>query len=157
MTGVGKRVCQRVRNDQKVMPKRDWNKTHRQNVVALHGSEPSEYPDLTEQIATSKGRSKVHGPWMRACASCGQYYPEDAYNEHARSCHPPSKAKKVKCRICGTEVDPTRLRTHMYHYHPKPGWANPPPKGVTVKCRYCRKKVKLRGLKDHNKMWHGWK
>jgi len=37
----------------------DWDKRRRQNLVSLDGSEPSEFPDITKQIAKAKGMAKV--------------------------------------------------------------------------------------------------
>ena len=132
----------------------DWDKVRRQNRVASNGAEPSEFSDLTKQIATAKGFSKVHGPWMRACACCGKYYDERARDEHARICRPPPKSKKVKCRKCGVEMDASMLASHLRRQHPAPWWPNDPPKSVVVRCRICGRKVQLRGLSQHLKDNH---
>src|ERR1035437_10108971 len=81
----------------------DWDKRRRQNVVLRQGSEPSEFPDITKQIAKAKGFAKVRGPMLRACTGCGQYYDEHAPEEHV--CRPRPKSKKVRCRKCGEELD----------------------------------------------------
>ncbi len=135
------------------MPERiDWDKRRRQNLVSQHGSEPSEFPDLTKQIARAKAIAKVRGPMLRACTGCGQYYDEHAPEEHV--CRPRPKSKIVKCHKCGAEVDASCIRSHLRHQHPPPWWPNLPPKGVTVRCRYCGRMVALRGLKEHNRRWH---
>ena len=135
------------------MPERiDWDKCRRQNLVSRHGSEPSEFPDLTNQIARAKAIAKVRGPMLRACTGCGQYYDEHAPEEHV--CRTLIKSKKVKCRKCGEEVVVTCIGSHMRHAHPPPWWPNLPPKGVKVRCRYCGRMVALRGLGEHNRRWH---
>jgi hypothetical protein len=133
----------------------DWDKVRRQNRVAQNGAEPNEFPDLTKQIAKAKGFSKARGPWMRACACCGLYYDERAPEQHQPVCRPPPKVKKIKCRKCGVEVDPSRLASHLRREHPAPWWPNDPPKNVFVCCRICGRKVKLRGLSQHLKNSHG--
>ena len=45
------------------------SKSHRQNLVPLQGLEPSEFPDIGEQIAQAKGLARVHGPMLRAYSS----------------------------------------------------------------------------------------
>ena len=133
----------------------DWDKVRRQTRVAQNGAERSEFTDVTEQIATAKGFSKAHGPWMRACTCCGRYYSEQDYDGHVRLCRPPPKSKKVKCRKCGAEVDPSRIGTHLRYYHPRPNWPNPPKPGTKIKCRHCGRKVAFSGLKQHNKTCPG--
>jgi hypothetical protein len=130
----------------------DWDKRRRKNVVIRQGSEPSEFPDITKQIAKAKGFTKVRGPMLRACTGCGKYYDEHAPEEHV--CRPRPKSKKVKCRKCGEELDASCVKSHMRQAHPPPWWPNLPPKGVKVKCKYCGRVVALRGLKDHNRAYH---
>ena len=142
-----------VQSEPESMSQRDWDKVRRQNAVALNGAERSEFPDLTEQIATAKGRSKVHGPWMKACARCGRYYPEDDYEGHSSVCQPLPKSRKVPCPICRDSVDETQLRIHLRHYHSAPLQPRPRPRvsGGKIECRYCGKKVKVAKLHKHNK------
>lgn len=136
-----------------LMPERiDWDKCRRKNLVSQHGSEPSEFADITKQIAKAKAITKVRGPMHRACTACGEYYDEHAPESHG--CRPCSKSKSVKCLKCGEEIDASCIASHMRQVHPAPWWPNHPPKGVKVRCRYCGRMVKLRGLNDHNKRWH---
>jgi hypothetical protein len=127
----------------------DWDRQRRRSVVAQHGSERSEFPDLTKQIAKAKAIAKVRGPMLRACTGCGRYYDENAPEPHVGPQRPESK--KVKCRTCGEEVDASSVRSHMRQAHPPPWWPNYPPKGVKVKCRRCGEKVELREIRQHNK------
>lgn len=133
------------------MARRDWDKLRRKDVAAHQGAEPSEFPDLTEQIATAKGLSKPRVPWQRVCAFCGEHFREADYQAHIQSCRPP-KATTAKCRYCGAEVDASRLASHVSRNHPKSWWPNLPPKGITVQCKFCGKTVTRRGLNDHQRV-----
>jgi ribosomal protein S27E len=117
--------------------------------VLLRGSERSEFPDLTNQIAKAKAMAKVRGRMLRACTGCGRYYDENGPEAHV--CPPRSKSKKVKCRKCGEEVDVSCLKSHLRQAHPPPWWPNHPPKGVKVRCRYCGQKMGFQQLKEHSK------
>src|SRR3954464_812170 len=108
----------------------DWDRVSRQGRVARRGAEPSEFTDITRQIAKSKAIAKVRGKMQRACTCCGQYYDENAHEEHLKVCRPPPRAKKIKCKICGDEFDPTCLASHLRQSHPKPWWPNHPPKNA---------------------------
>lgn len=124
------------------MARRDWDKDRRKNLVDLHGSEPSEYPDITEQIATAKGRAKqqLHGPSMQQCANCAHYFSANAYLEHIRHCQPRRKPRMVTCRKCGVEIEPAHLVAHLRRYHSKPlklGCAKWPSKGIAPTCPVC--------------------
>jgi endogenous inhibitor of DNA gyrase (YacG/DUF329 family) len=129
----------------------DRDKHRRQDLVAGHGSERSEFEDVGAQIAKAKGRAKIRGKMLRACTACRKYYDEYAPEEHV--CHPP-KSITVKCRKCGKVVEAARIGGHMRKAHPNPWWPNDPPKDATVKCRICGRVVKLRGIHDHNRFWH---
>jgi hypothetical protein len=98
----------------------DWGKTRRENLVRRNGSEPSEFPDITKQIAKAKGFAKVRGPMLQACSGCGRYF--DPNNSEPHVCPPRPKVKKVKCRKCGEEMDPSCLSSHLREAHPPPWW-----------------------------------
>src|SRR5882724_7995564 len=129
------------------MAKFNWDKNSRQTRVASHGSEPSEFTDITKQIATAKGLSKSHGPWLRKCAICEKYIPEEAYDEHRQNpdeCRPFRKlsltavienAKKAKPLLSTFAVaDPI---THK------------------VRCPVCTRLIHRHGIEQHNKAKHG--
>ncbi len=128
----------------------DWDEVRRRIIVERQGSEPSEYPDATTQIAKAKGFSKITGPMLRACRGCGKYYDERYPEDH--DCRPPPKPKKVKCRRCGEEVEASCIASHMRQKHPRPRLS----KTGKIKCKHCGRMVTLRGLKQHNKSLHSW-
>jgi hypothetical protein len=132
--------------------RREWERLNRKNLASRQGSEPSEFLDLTQQIAKAKGMSKLHGPWMRACTRCGGYYDEKFPENH--TCRPLPKTKKIKCRECGDLVDASLIDSHMRKAHPPTWWPNLPPKGLKARCKYCGRIIALRGMTQHNKEYH---
>jgi len=68
------------------MPGRDFSKVNKQRLVADHGREITEGPDLTSQIAKSKGHAKRHGRWLTVCPHCGEYLKERDRQQHVEDC-----------------------------------------------------------------------
>ena len=118
----------------------DWDKGQRRERVIRHGGEPSEYrPDLTEQIATAKGRSKIRGHMVSKrgehvelirCPFCPSNAPKvykDVYLSHLdrhdldRRLKTKSKPTKTRCPYpeCGKSMRSVDFPAHLIGEHSK--------------------------------------
>lgn len=149
----------------------DWDRSRRQNLVRQQGSEPSEFLDITKQIAKAKGYAKVRGPMLRACTGCGKYY--DEYAEIPHVCRPRRKPERATCPYCGSLVSRERLDAHKTNLCPKApreiiatrpvkkrevgeelNSRHPPSIGRLVKCRKCGEEVEISALRSHLRQAH---